>query len=148
MYYAALVITSNTTDHPELILLKNGSELEGKYLKNYRNKIKYKSNDNLSYEHFWQPFKNKLKGIKKVYFSPEGVYNQISLSTLKNTSNGKFLFDEIDIQLVTNTKDLIFDQPKDELNKSAILIGAPNYGLESEERSRIVQSSVERGTRG
>ncbi|MDX2301520.1 MAG: CHAT domain-containing tetratricopeptide repeat protein [Microscillaceae bacterium] len=146
IYYAALVITQATTDHPDLVLMDNGLDLEGKYLKNYRNKIKYKSPDDLSYNYYWQPFKKALKGITKVYFSPEGVFNQISLSTLKNPTNNKFLFDEIDIQLVTNTKDIIIEKEKDDLNRYALLFGAPNYGLESEERSKLVRSSVERGT--
>jgi len=75
VYYAALIVTPKTKHQPDLVVLKNGTELEGKYLKGYRNTIKTKTTDNYSYHKFWKPLKDHLKGIRTVYFSPDGVWS-------------------------------------------------------------------------
>lgn len=130
--YAALIVKKDTEKNPELVILENGDKMESRYLANYRNAIRYKVNENYSYNLFWKPIAGKLKGVDKVYFSPDGVYNQISIYTLRNPDSKNFILDELDIQLITNTKDLIafnkndgakFDQQK------AYLFGYPNYNL-------------------
>lgn len=131
VYYAALVLTSETVENPEMVVMRNGALLEGKFLSNYRNAIRYQVNENYSYQLFWRPIANRLKGIKKIYFSPDGVYNQISIYTLQNPATKKFTIDEFEIQLVNNTKDLItYDFSKQStFDKTAYLFGFPNYNL-------------------
>ena len=135
IYYVGLVIHAKTKDYPEIVLLQNGSQLENRYLKYYRNTISFKKTDNVSYEQFWQPFQPKLKGIRKVYISPDGVYNQINLKSLFNPSTQKYLLDEIEIQPVTNTKDLLgfINNPGTHSNFSSqcILFGRPSYSMDS-----------------
>jgi CHAT domain-containing protein len=71
----------------------------------------------------------KLNGIRKIYFSPDGVYNQLNLNTLSNTATSQYLIDEVEIQLVTTTKDLITKTPGSVVKiKDAALFGFPNYG--------------------
>ena len=130
VYYAAMIITSETEDYPEMVLMRNGKLMETKYLRNYRNAIKYKVNEEFSYTLFWRPIANKLKGIEKVYFSPDGVFNQISIYTLRNPATGKFTLDEIEIQLVTNTKDLVaFNDSSTPADGKSYLFGYPNYNM-------------------
>jgi CHAT domain-containing protein len=120
VYYGALIVTA-ASKLPELVLLENGNDLEGKYAKFYQNAIKNgllsrgvnpavedSSADSL-YHHYWGKIATVLKqaSIKKVYFSPDGVYNRINLNTLYNPLTGKFILDEVDIQLLTTTKDLV-----------------------------------------
>ena len=107
VYYAALVVNSETKDHPEMVIMRNGRLLETRFLSNYRNAIHYKVEENETYRMYWRPIANKLEGIKKVYFSPDGAFNQISLYTLKNPETEKFIIDELEIRLLTNTKDLL-----------------------------------------
>ncbi|MEL6557219.1 MAG: CHAT domain-containing tetratricopeptide repeat protein [Bacteroidota bacterium] len=130
--YAALIVKKDTEDNPELVILENGDKMESRYLANYRNAIRYKVNENYSYNLFWKPIAGKLNDINKVYFSPDGVYNQISIYTLRNPESKSFIVDELEIQLLTNTKDLVafnkdegakFDQQK------AYLFGYPNYNM-------------------
>lgn len=131
VFYGALIVTSDTEDHPQMVLMRNGAEMENKFLANYRNAIKFKMDEDYSYRLFWRPIANRLGDIKKVYFSPDGVYNQISIYTLLNSETGKFLIDEIDLKIITNTKDLTLSDigSPASSNGKAYLFGYPNYNL-------------------
>jgi CHAT domain-containing protein len=140
IYFAALIITPETQKNPTLVLLENGNELETKYIKYYRNVIQQQKNgltmeDKFSYPQFWQKMGEKLTGVNKVYLSLDGVYNQINLNTLVNPRSGKYLIDEIDIEIVTNTSDLLkVKSTKKQKKSTASLIGFPNYNLGPEQR--------------
>ena len=114
VFYAALIVKNlrGFQNLVGLVLLDNGNELEKKYLYNYKNSLKFKIKDDDSYDQYWTRIAKQLKGIKKVYFSPDGVYNQINLQMLQNPETGKFVIDEMDVQLVTNTKDLVIQTRK------------------------------------
>ena len=130
--YAALIVSGGTLSNPELVVLPNGNELEKKYIKYYRNTIKFRNEDAVSYDAFWKPIDAKLKGYKTVYLSCEGVYNQINTETLED-GNGKYLIDKYDIVLLSNTKDLakakLFEKKRaDRPNANTIaLIGNPQF---------------------
>jgi tetratricopeptide (TPR) repeat protein len=146
VFYAALIITPETKANPTLVLLENGNELEKRYLKYYRNVIQQQKSgteiaDQFSYPQFWQKIGEQLKGVKKVYLSLDGLYNQINLNTLVNPQTGKSVIDEIDIEIVTNTSDLL--KSKSRISKSkkqtASLIGFPNYNMSQGERHAEVK---------
>ncbi|MBS1507717.1 MAG: CHAT domain-containing protein [Bacteroidetes bacterium] len=129
LYYAALIVTPESK-HPELVLLENGRALE-KCLVYYRNCIKLNLTDTLSYAMFWKPIANKLKtlspSLRKVYFSPDGAYYSLNLQTLFNPRTEKYLADETDIQVVTNTKDIVLQKGTRDIPASASLFGYPDY---------------------
>ncbi|WP_258100003.1 CHAT domain-containing protein [Marinoscillum pacificum] len=136
VYYAALIVTSETKDYPDLVLMRNGKMMETRYLSNYRNAIKYKIDEDFSYKLFWKPIANRLEGVKKVYFSPDGVFNQISIYTLRNSATGNFTLDELEIHVMTNTKDLVaFNGSSNPGNKS-YLFGYPNYNMGAIDQKR------------
>ena len=146
--YIALIIKSDTKDHPEMLVLPNGNELEGRYFSQYRNAIKYQRSDQISYEIYWKKIAEKTQGIKKIYFSPDGIYHQINLNTLKNTETNKFLLEELDIYLVGNTKYLINNSlPVSQSPNNAILLGRPDYDLEVKQHlaSSMKFNSLQRG---
>lgn len=133
IYYAALIITPDTKDQPEMVVLKNGNDLDNDHLKAYQQSLKDFTKDENSYQHYWQPIQDKLIGINKVYFSADGVYNLINVNTLLNTQTNAYVFDEIEIQLVTSTKDILqFSSPDTPpiSSLSAHLFGSPAYDLE------------------
>ncbi|MBW8048804.1 MAG: tetratricopeptide repeat protein [Cytophagales bacterium] len=144
VYYIALIITKETKDHPELVVLENGNELEKKYLFNYRNSIKFKMSDKISYRQYWYKIAQTLSqsAINKVWFSPDGVYNLINLNTLQIPDNGKYLLENTDIRIVTNTKDIItvearpLQSPNPE--NLSVFFGYPNYELGTQERIDII----------
>lgn len=144
VHYAALIVTP-TTKLPQLVLLENGNDLEGRYARSYRkaigpgqsargvkpdrsNYILAAATDKL-YQHYWGKIDAVLKktGTKKIYFSPDGVYNSVNLNTLYNPVARKFVLDEYDVQLVTNTKDLITRKNSKTTIAHAALFGYPDY---------------------
>lgn len=126
--YAALIVKPGIKN-PKLILLSNGNELEEKYLKNYQNSIRSQVEDKKSYEQYWKPIHEDLKGVRKVYFSSDGVFHKINLNTLKDSKTGKFVLDDLEIVLVTNTKDILQPNSDPSENKYALLMGMPDYSL-------------------
>jgi CHAT domain-containing protein len=124
--YAALILTSETKTGPELVTLGNGDDLENRYGRYYQNAIKQKLDDPYSYNQFWKPIQSKLTNIKKIYFSPDGVYNFINPSTLENPTTKRYLLDEMEIAIVNNTADILISKPKGNIKK-ATLIGFPEY---------------------
>ncbi len=125
--YMALIVKKNSI-YPEIVVLPNGNELESKYITNYRRSTQSKMPDELSYNAFWKPIKEKLKGIKTVYLSPDGVYHQINLNTLQNPDTKKYVIDEVQVINVTNTKDILNKHTY--TTKNNYLIGNPKFDLE------------------
>ncbi len=148
VFYAALIVTPDTKDQPEMVLMRNGKLMETRFLANYRNAIKYKVEENISYRLFWRPIANKLEGIRKIYFSPDGVFNQISIYTLKNPDSKNYLIDELEIKLVTNTKDLIIVNRNNDKKGASYLFGYPNYNMGTLEEQPQGKENNEQGERG
>jgi CHAT domain-containing protein/Tfp pilus assembly protein PilF len=143
IYYAALILKHGEEDSTiSFVLLENGNELEQLHIKNYKNCIKNKFQDNESYNQFWEMIATKLKGVKKVYVSPDGVYNQLNLTTLYNPKSKKYLLEEMEIQVVTSTRDLVAnkEQKKPEYNNNAVLIGNPRFNLDNTEYKKVASS--------
>ncbi len=137
VYYAALIVTPDTEEAPNMVVMRNGRLMETRYLANYRNAIKYQVSENSSYQLYWRPIANRLRGIKKVYFSPDGVFNQISLYTLRNPATRNYIIDEIQIQLVNNTKDLVaVNSSNGNSGKANVLFGYPNYNMGAVEQNQ------------
>jgi CHAT domain-containing protein/Tfp pilus assembly protein PilF len=150
--YAALVLTKNSAQ-PKLIVLDNGNQLEARYAKFYRNAIQQKLADQYSYDQFWARIEPALAGKKMIYISPDGVYNQINLNTLKKPG-GDFVINRYDLAILGNSKDLLGlkNAKASSSKKDAFLIGFPNYGgdnivalpgtkVEIEGISRILKTS-------
>ncbi|HHP7241037.1 MAG TPA: CHAT domain-containing protein [Cyclobacteriaceae bacterium] len=132
VHYAALIVKPSTKKNPELVFIEDGKKMENRYLANYRNAIRYKVEESYSYNLFWRPIANNLNGISKIYFSPDGVYNQISIYTLQNSKTKNYTVDEVDIRVLTNTKDLVINNGKNKNNyksKKAQFFGFPNYNM-------------------
>ena len=132
VYYAFLVLTEKTSEHPDLLVLENGQQLENEYFSDYRDNIKRRTKDTISYIRYWEKLHDKLKGYKKIYFSADGVYNKLNPETLL-MPNGKYLIEEKDIQQMNSTKDLLigYNNNRKDVDhyESAVLIGNPNFTL-------------------
>ncbi|TAF77997.1 MAG: CHAT domain-containing protein [Bacteroidetes bacterium] len=126
-FYAALIIKPTTQNNPELVLMREGTVMETKLLKYYRNAIKQQTENEYCYKYFWRDLSTVLKGTKKVYISPDGAYNQINLNTLQNLQTRSYVFDEIEIQILSNTKDLMKARSAQNPNKGIFLAGNPDF---------------------
>lgn len=128
IHYVALMFT-NKDPYPVLIEIPDGKLLEERYINNYRNAIKFKIKDEYSYDKLWRPIGQRLNGVNKIYFSPDGVYNQLSVFSLYNPQTGNYLVDEIDLRVLTNSKDLLSPDRDSDNKNEAYLIGYPNYNM-------------------
>jgi CHAT domain-containing protein len=138
-YYAAYIITRKSV-YPEVVYLPDlADDLDNRYYKLYQNIIKFKLTDKELYKHYWQPIKEQLKGIKKIYFSPDGIYHLINMSTLTNPETGLYLLDEMDIRYTTSSIDVQNTLPDADI-KTAVLIGRPDYNMETNPKNVIALS--------
>jgi CHAT domain-containing protein/Tfp pilus assembly protein PilF len=125
--YAVLLLSKGSAN-PKLVVLDNGNQLETRYAKFYRNAIQQKVDDGYSYDQFWARIEPLLVGKKTVYLSPDGVYNQLNVNTLKK-KDGTYVLNQLDIITIGNSKDLIsLKQRKAAVSKkNAFLLGFPDY---------------------
>ncbi|MCS7028399.1 MAG: tetratricopeptide repeat protein [Bacteroidia bacterium] len=141
--YFGLLITK-WSKYPELILLPYGNMLEKQFFINYYRSTRHKILDPYSYNAFWKAFADKLKDIKQVFFSPDGIYYKINVSTLYNVEQNRYVFDEVEVINVTNSKDLL--EKKSVASKNSYLIGNPKFNLELDTKDNekpIEQRSIE-----
>lgn len=126
--YAALYL-SRETNKPKAIVLADGKRLETRYFKYYRNSITGKIADQVSYGVFWKPIAEGIGQSSTIYLSADGVYNQINLEAIV-TPDGKYVIDNANIVLVSNTKDLYLRKIKsknDGGSNTASMFGNPQF---------------------
>ncbi|MEO9482184.1 MAG: CHAT domain-containing tetratricopeptide repeat protein [Ekhidna sp.] len=146
--YALLYIKGGPRSEPKMILLDNGKELESRYLKTYRNSIKYKIGDKYSYEQFWKPIQDEVGAVSTLYISPDGVYNQINLEAIP-TPDGKYVLDNSNILLISNTKDLFINKIKTKVvaeEEHAMMFGNPQFYMDTQPGQPLASSGLTRST--
>ncbi len=127
VWYAILITSKHTTNHPQLVLLKNGNALENRNLKYYRNTLRFDVDDNISYSEYWKPFENYVTGKKKIYISADGVYHQINLNSMHD-QNGKCILEKYDLNAILNSSQLNSRKEKEPTDFSSIvLMGDPIF---------------------
>lgn len=128
--YVALIITSDSKEHPKLVLLDHGAELENKYFSYYKNAMRYQIEDSLSFGHYWQTIQNELPEVNTVYFAPDGAYYKINLNSLLDPKTGEYLLDAVQVRQLTSTRDLLMPEPiLRKQRNDAVLIGAPDFSM-------------------
>ncbi len=128
--YAALYLKSDFS-RPKVIMLQDGKQMETRYFKFYRNAITGKIPDEVSYGVFWKPLITEIGQSSTIYLSADGIYNQINLEAIP-TPDGKFVIDNANIVLVSNTKDLFLKKLKSKSSDSentASMFGNPTFYL-------------------
>lgn len=148
--YAALIISPELTS-PQTVLLTNGKNLEKKYFRYYQNCIRFKILDEVSYDAYWKPIATKLKSLGKfnrIYLSLDGIYNQVNPATFFNSETNKYLGEETELYLLSNTKELT-EQSAPSLNKKkALLIGDPDFRLDNSAEPKNNETEITRAYRG
>lgn len=126
--YVALILKKGM-EMPQLVVFDNGQQLETRYSKYYRNAIQQRVNDEYSYDQYWAKIEKEIQGKKLVYISPDGVYNQMNLNTLKRP-DADYVVNRYDLVIIGNSKDLISLKSKKAgiPKKNAFLLGFPDYG--------------------
>ena len=133
--YAVLYVSNDRlVRKPQVILLNNGEDLEGKFFRGYKNFITRKFEDPYSYGVYWEPIAKVVGTLSTVYLSPDGVYNKINLEALA-TGDGKFVIDNSNIVLVSNTKELFLKKNREKNTRNsdseALMFGDPKFYMTS-----------------
>ena len=148
IHYGFLVLTAGDNRQPELIPMAAGTEMETKFLRYYRNNIKFNLDDAASYEHYFERLATYLRkhNAHRIFFSADGVYNQININSIQDPQTKKYLIDEFDIRLVTNTRELVEVRAPKSNHQSSILIGYPKFQLGTDELPSPEKKSTTRGS--
>jgi CHAT domain-containing protein len=138
VWYVACILKPGMHS-PEMVFLKNGNELEGKGIRFYNIGIRKMMADDQSYNQFWKPINEKLgPDVKRVYFSPDGIYNSLNLNTLKNAGTGQFLLEEKDMITVTSTRDIVANTNGKHNENYACLVGYPEFNADKTRRAKEI----------
>ncbi len=152
--YAALILTAETKRNPILVLLPNGNLMEKKGFNLQRNAVKFKINEDQSYKTFWEPISEAVKDKSTVFFSPDGVYNQINVESLFMGTD-EFVIDKMNVRVVNSTKTLAIVRSKDakKVKKAAptavgpltaLIVGNPVY-YENAENESLAKDATRSG---
>lgn len=127
IYYIALIIKKENKDAPEIVVLKNGWQLENRFLKHYSKSLRFRIPDVISYKVFWEQIENKIKNKKNIFISQDGIYNKINIASLLRP-DGSYVIDDFNIKIVSNTNELIFREKRFKVStKQALLFGNPEF---------------------
>jgi len=89
----------------------------------------FKVRDRMSNAQYWKPIEQVAGSLSTIYFSADGVYNQINLEAIP-TEGDKYVIDNSNIILVSNTKDIYLNQIKQQQKKEendAQIFGNPEF---------------------
>ncbi len=133
--YAGLYVNEDTKKRPDIFLIYNGRELETKYFKYYQTAIVFKMKDRFSFQNYWEPIVNAVGNSSTIYLSADGIYNQINLEAIP-TGDGRYVIDDSNIIMVSNTKDIYLRKQKVDQTKvanTATMFGNPTFYVASAE---------------
>ncbi|MDQ2657786.1 MAG: tetratricopeptide repeat protein, partial [Bacteroidota bacterium] len=131
VHYAALILTRETKERPEIVLLRDGNNLETRYFYYYKNAMRYDVEDDMSYHFFWQAIERRLAGKTRIYFSADGVYHRININTLRDTKAKKFLLEKFDIVYLLNPIQFLEHKtPLSRVKRDAVLMGDPVFDVD------------------
>lgn len=104
--YAGLIVDQLCEKYPKLVVLPKGKQMEARYFSYYKNSVKFKYDDQASYYQYWAPFKKEIPDGNTVFFSNDGVYNQLNVEALESNS-AKYVMDENNVYVITSTREVI-----------------------------------------
>jgi CHAT domain-containing protein len=129
--YVGLYVKSDN-ERPKAIILPGGKDMEVKYFRFFRNNFQRRLRDTISYRVFWDPIEKAVGQYATLYLSPDGVYTQLNLEAML-TPDGRYVLDNSNIVMISNTKDLFFRKSKGKTAaasaNSATLFGNPTFYL-------------------
>lgn len=124
--YVGLYVKGDKS-RPKVVTFGDGKLMEGRYFRNYRNSIIRMTADEFSYRIYWEPLQKEIGQYSTIFISPDGVYNQINLEAIP-TPDGKYVIDNSNIVMVSNTKDLYLRKAKAKIAGSAPSNNASMFG--------------------
>lgn len=141
LLYGALILTPETNEQPALsfVMSTQSKHLDKHFFRQYYNSIQFQIQDTSSYKVYWQPVIDTLinympedKMPERIYISNDGIYNRINLNSLYNPATKRYVLDETEVVVVSNTRELVSDEKqKSTENRKAALFGEPDFSMTS-----------------
>ncbi len=126
--YLAFIITPDTRDFPLCVYVGEGDSLETRYANNYQNCIKARKKDKHSYLKYWKKIADTLKGVRKIYFAPDGIYHKININSLQNPTTEKYVLEEKEVQFISQARDFVQYKNLPAYAPTEVhILGAPDY---------------------
>ena len=146
-YYVALIVTPESTQ-PKIVVLGEANDSAGAPMEDYRLLVsgvqeRAPAIGTKFYKSFWQPIESALGAARRVYVSPDGVLNQVSLGVVPR-DDGKLLMEAYDLRIVSSTKDLLRSAHPSASN-NALLVGNPQFLLSAERQRAAVARQRSQG---
>jgi tetratricopeptide (TPR) repeat protein len=142
--YIALIVHKTTENHPEMVVLKNGKELETNLLQTYQSNINNKQLDKSSYGAFWEEIATHLEGKKSIVIAPNGVYSKINISSLWNPKTEKYLFEDFKISYLSSTNYVKVRSSTYYLSfetaQEPVVMGRANYAISATQQAQTAQN--------
>jgi len=147
-YYVALVVTRESHDQPQYILLGDDQQIESDAIAHFKHALATRGFQQPAesalpgphaYDLVWKPLEPALAGITRVYLAADGVLNQVPLGIIP-APGGKLLMEKYDLRLVTSTRDLL-RAPVVQGSRTALLLGDPAFDL-TDERQRAALAKL------
>lgn len=130
--YAAIIIGADFKV-PKVIVLDSSDCFDSLFIERYKFNIHSNKTDLLSYNRYFKPLEKYLNGVTKIYFSPDGVYQQMNIYTLYDPIVKKYLIEKMEVEQVTSLNDLQKEVSPAATNLSAVLFGYPDYEWKKDE---------------
>nr|MBP7462614.1 CHAT domain-containing protein [Candidatus Delongbacteria bacterium] len=138
IFYCALIVT-HAGRQPVLVMLGTESQLNHLLNFEYKSMIHQQTYHRFDqpgrlYEMIWKPLEPYLKGINKIYLSPDGMLNSVSFGILVD-QQGKMLIDDFEIHYMSNLSDLVKVNHRENgfPNRDWVLIGNPTFKADETE---------------
>ena len=132
--YAAIVIKAN--EEPRLVMLDQENVFENSIFNHYATYTKRDNGkiDKISYSYYLDKLFDEIDENNIIYFSPDGIYNNINIQTLFNVEKNQYLLEYIDVRLVSGARMFIDGKAKTEKeydSNVAVLFGNPSFNLQN-----------------
>ena len=101
VYYAVFVVHSNPEELPEMEIFRDGVKMETTIVREYRKTMQYGFEGGAFYNAYWGNLEQLTSGETDLYISPDGIFNQVNLNTLRK-ENGEYLIDNKNLVYLTN----------------------------------------------
>jgi CHAT domain-containing protein len=88
------------------------------------------------FKDIWSPLLSIIKNKKRIYISPDGIYNTINIGAIVQP-NGRLLMEDYDIRIVTSARELIEQKEKKNYENTAVLVGNPTFNLAAPKQTAL-----------
>lgn len=135
VWYVALILTAGSASAPTLIELGEADKLEGAAFAEFQKHVALRAAPNdpaksvlsEAYRSYWEPLEAALRGVSRVYLSPDGVFYHLAVGIFAS-GDGMALADKYDLRQVSTTRDLLGGRRQKSAD-TAVLIGNPRFNL-------------------